>query len=52
MPPLRLQGASPTGANYSFEGGQATFSTDELSLPEIDKVDRQVIESLARPRRY
>jgi DNA-binding MarR family transcriptional regulator len=26
----------------------ATFSTDDLSLPEIDEVDRQIIESLAR----
>ena len=25
-----------------------TFSTDDLSLPEIDEVDRQIIESLAR----
>jgi DNA-binding Lrp family transcriptional regulator len=26
----------------------ATFSTDDLSIPEIDEVDRQIIESLAR----
>jgi len=25
-----------------------TFSTDDLSFPEIDEVDRQIIESLAR----
>jgi DNA-binding Lrp family transcriptional regulator len=26
----------------------AAFSTDDLSIPEIDEVDRQIIESLAR----
>jgi hypothetical protein len=26
----------------------ATFSTDDLSPPEIDEVDRQIMESLAR----
>jgi DNA-binding MarR family transcriptional regulator len=26
----------------------ATFSTDDLSIPEVDEVDRQIMESLAR----
>ena len=32
------------------EDGKAlvAFSTDDLSFPEIDEVDRQIIESLAR----
>jgi CRISPR locus-related DNA-binding protein len=40
----------PMTVEVESEDGKAlaTFSTDDLSLPEIDEVDRQIIESLAR----
>jgi CRISPR locus-related DNA-binding protein len=40
----------PMTVEVESEDGKAlaTFSTDDLSFPEIDEVDRQIIESLAR----
>jgi uncharacterized membrane protein len=40
----------PMTVEVESEDGKAlaTFSTDDLRLPEIDEVDRQIIESLAR----
>jgi CRISPR locus-related DNA-binding protein len=40
----------PMTIEVESEDGKAlaAFSTDDLSLPEIDEVDRQIIESLAR----
>jgi DNA-binding transcriptional ArsR family regulator len=40
----------PMTIEVESEDGKAlvAFSTDDLSFPEIDEVDRQIIESLAR----
>ena len=40
----------PMTVEVESEDGEAlvAFSTDDLSFPEIDEVDRQIIESLAR----
>jgi DNA-binding transcriptional ArsR family regulator len=40
----------PMTVEVESEDGKAlaAFSTDDLSIPEIDEVDRQIIESLAR----